>query len=48
MTDDEIIAFYEEMVDHFGKDLPNPEHEPRRFAYYVKLLRYYKERRARS
>lgn len=47
MTDDEIIAFYEEMISHFGDQLPNPEHEPRRFAMCVKLLRYYKEQRER-
>ena len=43
MTDEEIIKMYEEMVEYFGT-LPNPEHEPRRFAYFVKIFKYYKSR----
>ncbi len=35
----------EEFIKYFGiENLPNPEHEPRRFAYFVKLFRYYKSR----
>lgn len=41
MTDEEVIKEYEAMKEHFG-ELPNPEQEPRRFAYYVKLWKYYK------
>ena len=44
MTDDEVMKMYEEMLEYFGQ-LPHPEHEPIRFAYYVKLFRYYKERK---
>jgi hypothetical protein len=44
MTDDEVLKMYNEMLEYFGT-LPNPEQEPRRFAYYVKLYRYYKERK---
>lgn len=43
MTDQEIEQAYEEMKGMF-EHLPNPEHEPRRFAYYVKLYFYYKGR----
>jgi hypothetical protein len=44
MTEKEIKDFYKEMFEHF-KVLPNPEKEPKRFAYYVKLFRYYKTRK---
>lgn len=44
MTDEEILKAYEEMVERWGDALPNPEHEPRRFAYFVKLYNYYKGR----
>jgi hypothetical protein len=47
MTDTEAEQFWNELVEHFGDYLPNPEHEPRRFAMCVKLLKYYKEQRAR-
>ena len=40
MTDEEILYHYNRMVEIYG-DLPNPEHEPIRFAYYVKLYKYY-------
>jgi hypothetical protein len=43
MTEDEIRLALESMEKEFGK-LPNPEHEPRRFAYYVKLWRYAHEK----
>lgn len=44
MTDEEVIAKYEEMRQHYGDLLPHPEHEPVKFAYYVRLFRYHKER----
>ena len=44
MTDEEIIKFYEELVEHFGDNLANFEHHPRQFAYQIKLYRYYKSR----
>ena len=44
MTDDEILNFYNELLEHFGDSLANFEHEPRRFAYQVKIYRYYKAR----
>lgn len=44
MTDEEIIKFYEELVEHFGDKLANFEHHPRQFAYQVKLYRYYKSK----
>lgn len=43
MTDEEILTAYQEMVDIWGDKLPNPEHEPIRFAYYIKMYSYYKE-----
>jgi hypothetical protein len=41
MTDEEVLAKYEAMKERFGDDLPDPEHEPIRFAYYVKVFNYY-------
>ena len=43
MTDEELERVLDEMREFFG-ELPNPEHEPIRFAYYVKLWKYYKGR----
>ena len=44
MTDKEAEDFYNELLEYFGKDLPNFEHEPKRFAYCVKVYRYYKSK----
>lgn len=44
MTDLEALKTYAMMQDIFGDDLPNFEHHPRQFSYYVKLYRYYHER----
>jgi hypothetical protein len=41
MNDGEIEKALDEMRSMFG-ELPSPEHEPRRFAWYVKLWKYYK------
>ena len=39
-VEEEIQAF----LEHYDYDVPNPEHEPRRFAYYVKLFNYTKDK----
>ena len=44
MTDEEILKFVDEMEEHFG-NLPNPEHEPKRFAWCIKVFKYYKSRK---
>ena len=44
MTDEEALNLYEQMVEYFGF-MPSPIHEPIRFAHYVKVYRYYKERK---
>jgi hypothetical protein len=41
MSSEELEKIYDEMVEIFGDNLPNPEQEPIRFAYYVKLYKYY-------
>jgi hypothetical protein len=46
MTDDEVLVVLEEMEKMFGT-LPDPIHEPLRFAQCVKLYRYYIERNTR-
>ena len=42
MTDQEIQKAYEEMVEMWGDKLPNYEHEPLRFAFYVRMYKYLK------
>jgi len=41
MSNEELERIYEEMKEIFGDHLPHPEQEPVRFAYYVKLYKYY-------
>lgn len=41
MSEEEIDKAIKEMEKEFGP-LPNPEHEPRRFAYLVKIYLYLK------
>jgi hypothetical protein len=45
MTDEEVVEFYEKLVEHFGDTLANFEHYPKQFAHQVKLYRYYMERK---
>lgn len=45
MTNEEIENMIEEMQKMFGDDLPNPIQEPIRFAYYIKLYKFYTERK---
>jgi hypothetical protein len=40
MREAELEYHWDTMVKMFGANLPNPEHEPRRFAYYVRLYKY--------
>ena len=40
MTDEEVINHYNRMVEIYGL-LPDPEQEPIRFAYYVKLYKQF-------
>jgi hypothetical protein len=39
---DDVMQKYKEMEEMFGESLPNPEHHPIQFAYYVKLYNYQK------
>jgi hypothetical protein len=43
MSEDDIIKFVTEMEEFYGS-LPDPVHEPIRFAHYIKMYRYYRER----
>jgi hypothetical protein len=45
LTDEEVLSKYNELVEWFGDTLANFEHEPRRFAYQVKLYNYYKKKK---
>jgi len=39
----EKLKEIEEFMEYYkGKDLPSPEHEPLRFASWVKHFRYYR------
>jgi hypothetical protein len=44
MTEQELEILLDEMYAYFG-ELPSPEHEPKRFRYYVKLYKYYKSQK---
>ena len=41
MTDQEAVDFYDKMKLQFGDRLPDPDHEPLQFSYFVKLFKYY-------
>ena len=43
MTKEELDKMLDDMYAHYG-ELPSPEHEPKRFAYYVKMFKYYLRR----
>lgn len=42
MTSEELQNIYSELVKEYGDKLPNPEHCPKTFAYYVKLFLHFK------
>lgn len=41
MTDEQALAIYNRMVEKYGDSLPNFEHQPITFAYYVRLMKQY-------
>ena len=45
MTEEKIDEEIKEFLEMFKNyDIPNPEHYPKCFAYYVKLYKFYKSR----
>jgi hypothetical protein len=48
MTDQEVLAFYKELQEHYGDALVNFEHHPRQFANQVRMYRYSKEQNERT
>jgi len=42
MTKDEISRVVDEMIEMFGDKLPDPEHCPKEFQYFIKLYFYEK------
>lgn len=36
-----VEQMYEEMVEIYGDKLPDPDHFPKTFQYYVNLYKYY-------
>ena len=44
MTDEKIMEHFEKMKEIYGEAVPNPDHNPVLFAYYVKMYKtYHKE-----
>ena len=41
MTDEQALTIYNRMVEKYGDSLPDFEHQPKIFAYYVMLMKYY-------
>jgi hypothetical protein len=44
MSDEQILQEYERFLEYYDGNVPSMEHEPIRFASYVKMFRYYTER----
>lgn len=42
MSDEEVLKFYNDLVEFYGDKLANFEHYPRCFASQVRLYKYYK------
>lgn len=41
--DDEVDKEIKEFLEYYkGYDLPSPEHEPIRFAHWVRVFKYYR------
>ena len=40
MNNEEVLYHYNRMVEIYGK-LPDPDHEPKQFAYFVKIYKKY-------
>ena len=40
MTNDDYDEIGKDLVEMFGDNLPDPTHEPIRFAHYINLYRY--------
>lgn len=41
MTEEELTTIYNLLLEEYGENLPNPEHEPFQFVHLVKLHLYY-------
>jgi len=42
MTDEQVLKIYEELKEQFGDKLPDPEHYPRTFEYFIRLYKHCK------
>ena len=40
MTDQDLDNIYKEFIEFYNDNIPDIEHEPIRFQYYVKLFLY--------
>ena len=41
MTDEKVLKHYEELKRIYGDEVPNPDHNPILFQFYVKIYKYY-------
>lgn len=48
MTDEEVLKFYNELVEHYSDKLADFEHHPKQFQHQVTCYRYYKEQHDRA
>lgn len=45
---EEVLYKFNELLNTFGNKLPNHEQYPKQFEYYVKLYKYYQDRKKKS
>ena len=43
LSNEELEKVVAEFESYFNGNIPDPKHEPIRFAYYVRLFKMYKE-----
>lgn len=43
MNNEQVEKTFQELVERYGREFPNYAHEPRRFLYYIRLMRWHKE-----
>jgi hypothetical protein len=44
MTNEQILEYYNKLVEFYGPELPHPEHQPIQFQYLLDLYKYHVEK----